>query len=1837
MLRRFLLCLVLAVATGSLVSASAADPSSTLSIDDVAVTEGDSGTVVATFTVALNAESSDTVTVNYATTDGTATSPADYAGASGTLTFDPGQTTKTVTISVNGDTLDEADETFDVDLSNAVSATIVDSQGIGTIGDDDAPPTLSVNDAAVGEGDSGTTSASFDVTLNTPSGGTVTVDYATADGTAAAPGDYTARSGQLTFAPGETSKTITVSIVGDALDEDDETFFLNLNAPTNASLGDAQGLGTITDDDPLPHVAIDDVTVTEGNTGTVTASFRVLLTPASGRAVTVQYATADATARAPADYAAASGELVIPAGETTKQVTVPVHSDTLDEDDETFTVTLSTPTNATISDGSAVGTITDDDPVPTIALGDATVTEGDTGHVSATFTATLSSPSARSVSVDYATANGTATSPADYAAAAGSLSFAAGETTTTVTVDVAGDALDEIDETFTLDLSNPVNAAIGDTLALGTIVDDDPQPTLTIGDVVVTEGDAGTVDATFNVSLSAPSGRAISVDYATENGTATAPADYQAAGGTVTFAAGDIGKQLTVKVNGDVLDEANETFTVTLANATNAAIGDASGLATVSDDDPLPTLSIGDATVTEGNAGSVNASFTVTLSAASGRTVTVDYATSDESAAAGTDYTSASGLLSFNPGETTKTVGVTVYGDVLDEPDETFAITLSGAVGATLGDGKARGTITDDDATPTLSIDNVPVVEGNSGTVNATFVVTLSAASGRDVTVNFATANGTAVSPGDYSALSGQLTFAPGVTSKQITVLVKGDLLDEASETYFVNLSSPANATLADDQGVGTIIDDDGRPVLSIDDVTVTEGQSGTVNATFRVTLSPASGQTVSVGYATADGTATAASDYTTTGNSLVFAPGDTSRQLSVPVKGDTLDEPDETFFLNLASPVNADIADPQGLGTITDDDAPPTVSIDDVLVTEGQSGTVNANFTASLSAPSAKTITVNYATADGTASVGNDYEGAAATLAFAPGTTTRPVTVGVKGDTLDEPDETFTVNLSAAGNTTIADGVGLATIADDDPGPGVSVNDVMVTEGDIGSGTATFTISLSAASGKPINVDYATAAGTATAPADFQSTSGTLAFTPGQTTKTVAVSVQGDLLDEVDETYTLNLANAGNATIARAQGTGTITDNDPQPMISVNDVTVTEGNNGTTAANFAVRVSAPSGRSVAVGFATANGTAVAPDDYQARTGTLTFAPGQTTQQVTILVSGDTFNENNEIYSLNLSNPTNATIADDHATGTIIDDDGNPALTIDDVTVTEGNAGTVTATFTVVLAPGSGKTVSVGYSTADDTAAAGSDYTAAGNSLVFDPGVTTRTVSVQVKADVLDEIDETYSVNLANPVNAEIADGHGVGTIIDDDDPPSLSIADASSSEGNSGSGNAIFTVTLSRASGLPITVDYATANGTAIAPADYQSASGTLSFAPGQTTRTLTVLVNGDVLDEDDETYLVNLSNPTNATVADPQASGAIADNDPLPVVAINDVTVAEGNFGTANATFTVGLNAGSGRTVSVDYRTADGTASAPADYTPTAGTLTFAAGVTSRTVTVPVNGDVLDEADETFVVALSNLINAAAGQSTGIGTIVNDEAAPTAPPPPAPQPPPLAAPPPAAPTPPDTTPPREVSNLKLLAGDGKVTLSWKNPRDADFKRVSVVRITRGKSIRRRAIYEAAGTTVTDRGVKNGTRYEYKVTTIDQAGNVSVGVRATATPRGKLFNPIDNAVLTDPPTLLWIAVKGATYYNVQLWRMSGGGQAAAALRPTKVLSAWPDKPRFKLGKSWKFNGRRYTLTPGRYTWYVWPGLGKRSAKKYADPLGQSSFTVKAKTATKAAKKTKRR
>ncbi len=420
------------------------------------------------------------------------------------------------------------------------------------------------------------------------------------------------------------------------------------------------------------------------------------------------------------------------------------------------------------------------------------------------------------ISVMYATSDGTALQPGDYASANGTLSWGAGEVgTRTFAVPIVNDASVEPGETINIALSGATGSAtlVTPSSAVLTISDDDAS-LMSINDVTLTEGNAGPGPFAFTVTLSVPSTGTVTVQAVTADGTAVAPGDYTAQASTVTFPPGVTTQTVTVMVDGDATDELNETFFVNLSNPTGATIADGQGLGTINDDDPQPSISIDDVMLTEGDAGPTAFMFTVTLSAASGRTVTVNAQTADGSATGGSpfsDYTPLSSILTFTPGVTTQTVTVSVNGDMTSEPDETFFLNLSGAFNGVIADAQGLGTIRNNDPIPTITINDVSQTEGSAGGLvfkNFVFTVMLSHQSSGAITVQFNTADGTA-NAFDYIANSGTLTYQPYEMIKTITVQVRQDTNVEGNDTFFVNLTSPTGAIIADGQGLGTIVNDD--------------------------------------------------------------------------------------------------------------------------------------------------------------------------------------------------------------------------------------------------------------------------------------------------------------------------------------------------------------------------------------------------------------------------------------------------------------------------------------------------------------------------------------------------------------------------------------------------------------------------------------------------------------------------------------------------------------------------------------------------------------------------------------------------------------------------------------------------------------------------------------------------------------------------------------------------------------------------------------------------------------------------------------------------------------------
>src|SRR5438094_29701 len=321
-------------------------------------------------------------------------------------------------------------------------------------------------------------SATITVTRSGVLSGVLTVRYATSNGTATAPADYTAKSGTLTFNAGETIKTFTIPIVNDTLHESDETVNLTLSNPTAGALGNlSTAVLTIVDDDTAGTVQFSSATYSV-NENTASVTITVTRTGGAASGVTVNYATSDGTATASSDYTAKSGTLPFRAGVAQKTFTIPIINDRLDESDETVNLTLSNPTGGDTlgTPDTAVLTIIDNDSGGVLQFSSATYTVNE-GVLSgkAVIKVTRSGGTASGVTVDYATSDGTATDGSDYIATSGTLTFAAGQTSGTFTIPIINDALDEPNETVILTLSNPTGGATLGTrsTAVLTIVDND--------------------------------------------------------------------------------------------------------------------------------------------------------------------------------------------------------------------------------------------------------------------------------------------------------------------------------------------------------------------------------------------------------------------------------------------------------------------------------------------------------------------------------------------------------------------------------------------------------------------------------------------------------------------------------------------------------------------------------------------------------------------------------------------------------------------------------------------------------------------------------------------------------------------------------------------------------------------------------------------------------------------------------------------------------------------------------------------------------------------------------------------------------------------------------------------------------------------------------------------------------------------------------------------------------------------------------------------------------------------------------------------------------------------
>ncbi|MEV7623365.1 Calx-beta domain-containing protein, partial [Actinoplanes sp. NPDC089786] len=929
----------------------------------------------------------------------------------------------------------------------------------------------------------------------------------------------------------------------------------------------------------------------------------------------------------------------------------------------------------------------------------------------------------------------------------------------------------------------------------------------------------------------------LDLTYTTEDGTAEAGKDYTAISGTTSFPAGSTRattKKFTVQGLADALDEDDETFTLKFTGTVGGQpiVREAQGILDDDDVTPTYTLAMTD-TVTHAVIGSVNenvpaARITATLSAVSGRAVTIPLSTSDGTAVQPDDYTGQTNTpLSIPTGQTTGYVDVPINDDLFDEEDmETFSVAGSGETNTTAAPGPAlQVQIADNDAMPTVNVLG-PGAETEGTQID--FTVNLSAASKRVVTVVANTETGTA-SSADFTAVTNQsVVFSPGETIKTVSVPTTTDALDELTpEDFKVKLTAPGAPTqgyytAGTMEATGHITDDDALPVVSMSPASVTEGNVGVRDETFTVSLGAASGREVRVGYAVQGDSATEDEDFeAVTPGELVFAAGQTTKTFTVKIKSDVKDEPNEDFKVILSNAAGTASLAPGAMHTVTinDDDALPQLStFPDLTMAEGDTQETK-NIQVALTNPSSSSITLDVTATPGSAVImagspgANDFEAPSSTVTIPAGQTTANVTFQVNGDEVYEGPESATIKVATTLNdpaVAAGDLTSTLTLNNDDDAPLV---ELQAQTGRTESQTAAITATVTGVSQDPVAITLAAAGdappnGDPAEPGDFDATNllaavnlpagvisnpwtvGTVDLIPDtadENAETVKVSLTG-VPDVAPVWLTINDDAADKTPTIVAAG---LQKNESDGTVQV-PVTLSFSLNGNQALTTEKRITA--------GYTTEDGTAKQPGDYTTATGTVDFVAGDVSESIPVTINEDTVFERTELFKVKLATPSpgDAPIAPASVDVEIADNDSGQEPVLDDLVApaafAEGTAGT--ADFTVKLDRVAAEDVDVKVTVTDGSATHGvsgpgkDDFELPASPVTVHAGDTSLVVPITINNDDVFEHTETATVgielapgetdavNAPQPVSATL-------TIVDDDPEPTVVLNTVDGAEGS--------------------------------------------------------------------------------------------------------------------------------------------------------------------------------------------------------------------------------------------------------------------------------------------------------------------------------------------------------------------------------------------------------------------------------------------------------------------
>ncbi len=1199
----------------------------TLAVSPSEVSEDEERTevvVTATLDTPRSTDTEVTVTVG----DGTAVAGTDYVAVSSfdlTILANQAEGSGRFTFTPTPDDMDEPDETVRVTGTAPVAGVQV-GQAILKLTDVDPTPfvTLELTPETIEE-DGGQSKVT--ATLSGLSSTETTIEVSVTPDSPATHGDYDLSSTPtLTIAPGAMTSTeeVTITAVDNAVDAPEKTFQVRGRAENPLGITNPlPKLLTITDDEESTGItlAVFPFEVDE-DAGSTQVTVTAMLDSPRNENTEVTVMVGDGTATSGEDFEAVEDiTLIILANATegSREFTFQPIQDGIDEPNETVLITGSSSLGAGTQE---IFTLEDVDPTPaaTLMLSPESIGEDD-GQT--TVTATLSGPSSEATTIEVSVVPD---SPEDYTLSPNRrLWIPRGETASErqVTITAVDNAVDGPDKTFQVRgrAENPLGITSPSPVEL-TITDDDEATaiTLAVSPSEVNE-DAGRTEVAVTATLDAARSTDTEVTVTVDGGTATLGIDFAPVASfrliILANQTSGIGAFELSPVD-DSRPESSETVRIT---ASTPELGTATTLVTIRDNDEVITLSIRDQMVPE-NVGEARVLVDVTPAAPTD--LSVDYRTVAGTATEGEDYASSPGTLPISAGSRTASIAVSIVDDSDVESGETFRVELfDPSQGAVLDRAVATVTIEDDDL-PRLQVGDASASEGD---LELTFVVTLDAANPTDtVQVEYETLAGTAQPNIDYTPREDILVFPPGEDRREVSVpIVDDDEVEDLEETFRFRLFNAVHARLPTNAvATGTIEDNDMLPRVNIQPVVTAREDAG--QAPFEVRLSHPYDTVVE--FIVIPGTAEASRDYEIPDPHPLRFSGQTTLPINVAIIDDEIYEGDETFRVELIEVHNGISVQFVGMGTIVDNEAPVTVSIEDVTVSESEQEAV---FPVTLSGEAGMELEFSYAVEDETAEAGQDYASAAGTVTFASGELRQQIQISILDDQETEPTETFRVRLSG---DNILDGEGRGTILDDDAPLTVGIGDGEASEG---AGSLALRVWLNRASSRVVTVQFASSDSTATSSADYAASRGMIIFEPGSTEGQIRIQVVEDEEIEPAETFQVALSNARHATIARGTGTGTILDNDGITSVSVQGGTVSR-----RVATFEVRLSAASSLPVLVSYASEDGSAKAGQDYAPSAGQITFTPGEVSKAVEVKLLSNGPSWQAKTFSLVLLSAVNA-------------------------------------------------------------------------------------------------------------------------------------------------------------------------------------------------------------------------------------------------------------------------------------------------------------------------------------------------------------------------------------------------------------------------------------------------------------------------------------------------------------------------------------------------------------------------------------------------------------------